>query len=409
MSNEAQILLQSGVEHQKNGRLQEAESAYRQALLHSRSDADVLNNLGLVLLEKGELTEARLLLHKALEIRPDFTNARYNLGRVLMEAGQFSEAIAVLDNILSIEPDDADTCVLMGICLERLNRFEEAQEYFEDASDFADKYLLARQVRFDKAFFQHLEVQQGNQTAFKIATHVERNGNPEYIALIASDSKYFEKYGFAFVNSFMCHSLADNAMLHVHLIDASEETLTRVTSCLQGYEGLFAITTETSPKNLNEQEAAVFYSCSRFIHLDSLLSQYARPIIVLDIDAIVEGSLQPLITATAKDDVGLNQRIPRRAPWMDIKAGFSIALPTQKSIQYWQTVSSYICRHFQIGATYWQLDQIALYCSLILLRRFSTSPSVKWLRDEESPVWQMGHRFEEKLQDPRFLRFSERR
>ncbi len=75
----------------RQGRLQEAEQAYRQALRERPDFFDALNNLG-ALLEMDRLQEAETAYREALRLDPGNATARWNLSVLLLRMGRMEEA-----------------------------------------------------------------------------------------------------------------------------------------------------------------------------------------------------------------------------------------------------------------------------------------------------------------------------
>ncbi|XP_072566415.1 protein O-mannosyl-transferase TMTC2-like isoform X2 [Paramormyrops kingsleyae] len=74
------------------GKVMEAEKAYRNALYYRRNMADMLYNLGLLLQENGRSTEALHYYKLAIGSRPTLASAYLNTGIILMTEGHLEEA-----------------------------------------------------------------------------------------------------------------------------------------------------------------------------------------------------------------------------------------------------------------------------------------------------------------------------
>ncbi|XP_048862482.1 protein O-mannosyl-transferase TMTC2-like isoform X4 [Brienomyrus brachyistius] len=74
------------------GKVMEAERAYRNALYYRRNMADMLYNLGLLLQENSRSTEALHYYKLAIESRPSLASAYLNTGIILMTEGHLDEA-----------------------------------------------------------------------------------------------------------------------------------------------------------------------------------------------------------------------------------------------------------------------------------------------------------------------------
>lgn len=84
-----------GVEHQKAGRLDEAEACYRRAIAWRPSW--VLGNLGVLLRITGRLDEAEGALREALEADPDDAKVQHTLGMTLLQLGRYAEGWALYE------------------------------------------------------------------------------------------------------------------------------------------------------------------------------------------------------------------------------------------------------------------------------------------------------------------------
>lgn len=78
------------------GRVVEAEQAFRKALFHRPNMADVHYNLGVLLQGKHQLDDAIQSYQRAIHFRPSLALAYVNLGAALIAAGRCQEAVSVL-------------------------------------------------------------------------------------------------------------------------------------------------------------------------------------------------------------------------------------------------------------------------------------------------------------------------
>nr|XP_006633670.1 PREDICTED: transmembrane and TPR repeat-containing protein 2 isoform X1 [Lepisosteus oculatus] len=74
------------------GKMAEAEKAYRNALYYRRNMADMLYNLGLLLQENNKFSEALYYYKMAISSRPTLASAYLNTGIILMNQGKLDEA-----------------------------------------------------------------------------------------------------------------------------------------------------------------------------------------------------------------------------------------------------------------------------------------------------------------------------
>ncbi|MFC6312663.1 tetratricopeptide repeat protein [Paraburkholderia dipogonis] len=153
-------LIDAALEAHQAGRLDAAESLYREALvldpahtgaLHyfgvlqfqrgdhdtaaslmsralklDRHDAACWSNRGLVAAALGHLDEAMICYDQALQLQPDFADAHNNFGVALQAQGDHSEAIEQYRLALASNPTLLDARLNLGTVLSKLERFDEA-------------------------------------------------------------------------------------------------------------------------------------------------------------------------------------------------------------------------------------------------------------------------------------------
>jgi tetratricopeptide (TPR) repeat protein len=120
------------------GKLDEAEQAFRKALTISPSYAAAHNNLGNVLERQGKLSEAAAEYRKAIEADPSFRRGHFNLGRLMINQHKYAEAIEQL--LQTLTPVDEETPTYMyalGAAYGRAGDRANALHYFEQAKELA--------------------------------------------------------------------------------------------------------------------------------------------------------------------------------------------------------------------------------------------------------------------------------
>lgn len=95
--NPPKALSNLGVVYSEQGRLQEAEAAYRSALRYAPTMADTHFNLGLLLASTGRAEEAVASYRAALRSRPWLAQAYLGLAGALQQLGRDADAIKVLE------------------------------------------------------------------------------------------------------------------------------------------------------------------------------------------------------------------------------------------------------------------------------------------------------------------------
>lgn len=115
-------------------RIAEFDLAWREAkLLTTRpgSDGEGRTLLGDALWANGRFDEADAAFRQALEEAPGLTRARFGLARSLATRSRLGEALTEALVSATESPRDPEVQALVGFIYERLNRFEESAEAFE--------------------------------------------------------------------------------------------------------------------------------------------------------------------------------------------------------------------------------------------------------------------------------------
>jgi tetratricopeptide (TPR) repeat protein len=116
----------------QQGRLAEAEAAWRAILERKPGDPEALHLLGLILVRTGR-AEGLPLLDRSIEIAPRNPAFLNNRAQILAEAGRSDEALRDLRRALMLEPRFHAAYCHLGSLLRRLGRLDEALAAFRKA------------------------------------------------------------------------------------------------------------------------------------------------------------------------------------------------------------------------------------------------------------------------------------
>jgi tetratricopeptide (TPR) repeat protein len=130
-------------EHQKAGRVEEAEKVYRQVLRSNPENVDAMRLLAMVAMSATKPEDAERLLRRAVQLAPDFVGAIVDLGRVLQEQSRFEDAIECFQRALTLEPDNAHSYFLLGGALAPAARTFEAVDAYRRAIEINPKHAAA--------------------------------------------------------------------------------------------------------------------------------------------------------------------------------------------------------------------------------------------------------------------------
>jgi len=133
--------LELAVQHHGAGRLDDAESIYRQILRADPQQSIAMHLLGVLAHQAGNNDVAVDLITKALAIKPDYAEAHCNLGAAFQQLGELEEAVTSYRRALAIMPNLADAHYNLGNALNDLGMPDEAVK----------SYLMAIDIRLDYA------------------------------------------------------------------------------------------------------------------------------------------------------------------------------------------------------------------------------------------------------------------
>ncbi len=204
-----QQALDLGVEHQKAGRLPEAEFIYTQILQAEPNQPVALHLLGLIAHQVGKPDIATDLITKAIAIKPDFAEAISNLGVVLAKQGNIREAIAYYNKALTLSPDFFDAHANLGGALLTVGKVEDAVASFNRALSISQNdtavlnnlgHALRSLGRLEEAtntFQALIDVEPNNASAHNDLGNVLRDQGDLEGAIGSYQKSYLGEPGFA--------------------------------------------------------------------------------------------------------------------------------------------------------------------------------------------------------------------
>lgn len=170
-NQKADRFVQVGLAHHQAGRLDQANTAYQEALSENPEHPDALHllgmlahqvgnhelardlinlalhanphspvfhcNLGTVAQSQGKLDEAITCFRKAIQINPANAVFHYNLGHALQKQGHLQAAIAAYRQALSLAPNHIESLSNLGHCLLMAGETVQALECFRQAATLA--------------------------------------------------------------------------------------------------------------------------------------------------------------------------------------------------------------------------------------------------------------------------------
>ena len=126
-----------------DGKINEAEIQYEEALAINPNSALVSNNLGILLFGQRRIEQAIVRLEKAVANDPDYADAHSNLGNALVAKGQVDEAITHYEKALAINPNSPSLYFSLGNARYAKGQLPEAITQYEKALAINPDYAEA--------------------------------------------------------------------------------------------------------------------------------------------------------------------------------------------------------------------------------------------------------------------------
>ncbi len=121
-------LLEQGLQHHRNGRINEAKNIYEQVLAQNPRDPDGLHLLGLTHLQTDDPGGAVELIRRAVKLQPDNAAFQSNLGEALVAFGRPREALAAFQRAGKLAPNEPQYQMAIGNCHARCGELVEAEK-----------------------------------------------------------------------------------------------------------------------------------------------------------------------------------------------------------------------------------------------------------------------------------------
>lgn len=124
----------------KEGKLDEAEAAYKDLITKNPTRHQLYYNLAIVQGQKKDVAGAEASYLKALEVKPDYAEAQNGLNTLYLSTGQAAKANEFAAKTASANPNDAKAQFQVGYVAFNSGRYDEAAEAFKKAETLDPAY-----------------------------------------------------------------------------------------------------------------------------------------------------------------------------------------------------------------------------------------------------------------------------
>ena len=183
---------------------------------------------------------------------------------------------------------------------------------------------------------------------------------PSGTVFTVCDEVYYHRYAEHLVRSVMQHS--PGLHFHLHLCDPAEETLAAIEADRAAYDLPLTVSWEcldeaSCPIAVNRQRYLIL---SRFIRAWQLVAASRAPVLMLDADCLVRGSLVPTFRDLGGADIGLFLRERNSLSWRRTLGAVAFFNATALGMRFLRDLGLILCHYVERGAPV-ATDQLVLY------------------------------------------------
>ncbi len=139
-----ETLVARALQLHRQGRLDEADRAYRHLLEREPGHAVATHYLGMIAWQRGDLASAERQMRAALAADASIADFHNNLALLLRDTGRLDEAIAGFRRTLAVDPRWFEAHNNLGLALEALGRWDEAIAQYRAAIAAEPRFAAAR-------------------------------------------------------------------------------------------------------------------------------------------------------------------------------------------------------------------------------------------------------------------------
>jgi tetratricopeptide (TPR) repeat protein len=332
----------------------------------------------------------QLVCHKEWWERIKRGEAPYHAARVsdlffTYAKDEAQEWHAVNQRLLTARPGHPTALAAAGLSKFSLGDRHGAEPLFRAAAEKLPDHILEA-IRFAPAFYDELR-------AFTNADLTRMLPPVIDVATLAPDSKgilylscnftYFRAFALPMVVSM--RDASPQTPVHIHIMDADERETAYALAFLNKLAPLkFALSIERPGlTSAPLHEARSYYHAVRFIRFYEHLRQYNCPLWLMDVDAVINTSLDDLFAKLEAHDVAMRIRPGRKEPWNQFNACIVGAGTSARSLEYFRLVAAYLAYFFQRKGLRWGIDQLAMYGVFADMEDRGGAPSLALLGERE--------------------------
>src|SRR5712691_2955177 len=205
-------LFQAGQDALNQGRLDEAESYFRQVLAVNPQLGGAYANLGVVYMRRKQWAKALEALRRAEHLMPQVPGIRLNIGLAYYRQNEFLKAIPAFESVVRGQPEAQQSRHLLGLCYFFAERWADAAHMLEPLWPQESQklsYLYVLSIAAHRAGLKDLDERATGQLV------KTGDGSPEYHLFMGKAHLNLEQYDMALAD-FQAAAEANPKLTFVH-------------------------------------------------------------------------------------------------------------------------------------------------------------------------------------------------
>lgn len=288
-------LIQVGFSLHQEGKLEEAEKAYKQALAQDSDNAEIYNLLGVLKLQQKDVISAVNFVEKAVEKQP---NAYFyeTLFQTYIRAKLYKEIVKRAQEVLKKFPNDFSLMFNLALAYKNLKRNKEAINFYERALKIDPSSYDAW---FNLSHLYSVEAQTNNAlSALKICQKIRPNdADTEYfLSLALMRVKDYDK-GLKLFENRVCKDTA------IALQNKSYPNKARLDNLWKG-------------ENIKDKTLLIYYEAG---FGDVIMFARYLPLVAQKCKKLIFMCQKPLSKLFKENDLGIDQIIDTYVPEKDLE------------------------------------------------------------------------------------------
>ena len=327
------------------------------SLKHTKTKLKLINNLiDIGLKEETKIFSSELIYLKLKLLREfkefDQFNKLYNSINSEQQQYLFSQ-FEYLHYLIETEKYDVAENILSKIKSKNYNYFKIMENFFLD-KQFFDKIINNNlEIKHDIIF-----------SSEKITTDFE------YIVVVIGNPEIFKKEIFTFIKSLK--QTSSKYLLSILIHDANNYEIKIINEIIKNlqFENKSIFFENSNNLNLDSNETKAYYTARRYILANDMMERFSKTTFVFDADYIINKDLFNYVKLNSDIDLSLIIKKTNRYLHLTTSAGQSMFNNTKNSKLFLNFYKKYIYYIITYRKIRWHIDQIILYISFIITKRF---------------------------------------